>query len=107
MLLHLRLVFIVVVLAGLAIGCSNDAGADGAIAGVVSEVTGTDEVVESFVVLDANGDSHRFAPAPDMVVSGTSQTMRDLVVSGDEVSVTYETGTDGHLIATDVIIVDR
>ena len=84
--------------------CSEPALTEDTIVGIVTEVTGDSSSIESFVVLDAKGDSHKFSPSQTMEVAGEPQShLRDYVVSGDPVEVTFHEGPDGELIADEVV----
>lgn len=85
-------------------GCSDSADTDGEIVGVVAEVTGDLSGVESFVVLDTDGGSHKFIPRSGLIVMGAPPShLRDHVISGIRVKVIYREGPDGELIADEVL----
>ncbi len=99
----MRTVLAVVLLVVVATSCSASEAIDGEVVGVVSEVTGDLSGIESFVVLDSNGDSHKFIPADGMTVVGAPPShLRDHLLSGELVKVIYHEGSDGELIADDV-----
>ena len=101
---NVRSVLAFVALAILLTACGAPVGVDGEIVGIVTEVTGDLSGVESFVVLDPNGDSHKFTPADGMtVVGGPPFHLRDHLLSGEAVRVIYHEGTGGELIAEDVL----
>jgi len=98
-----RAVLLSVVLAIAASACATSASTEGEVVGVVSEVTGDLSGVESFVVLDSNGDSHKFIPGDGMTVMGSPPMhLRDHLISGEPVKVLYHDGPDSELIADDV-----
>ena len=93
----------VMVLAVGVVGCSGVPETEGDVIGIVTEVTGDLTRIESFVVLDASGDSHKFTPAEGMTVMGAPAShLRDHVVSGEPVRVIHHEGSSGELIADDV-----
>ena len=99
----MRLIVVLAVAALVATACSAEA-IDGEVVGIVTEVTGDLSGIESFVVLDPNGDSHKFIPADGMtVVGGPPFHLRDHLLSGEAVKVIYHEGTGGELIAEDVL----
>lgn len=103
-------VYLLLVIAGLSAaiaGCSTDAASEGEVVGIVTEVTGDLVEIQSFVVLDANGDSHKFFPGEGMTVMGAPAShLRDHVVSGAAVRVLYVKVDDGALVAVDVVHAD-
>jgi hypothetical protein len=59
--------------------------------------------VESFVVLDAEGNSHKFIPSPGLEVMGQAPShLRDHVVSGEPVTVVYHENPAGEHVADQV-----
>jgi hypothetical protein len=83
--------------------CSDPAGEEGEVVGIVTEVTGDLTGVESFVVLDAEGDSFKFKPRDGLMVMGQQPShLRDHVISGEPVTVTYHQDASGELIADEV-----
>ncbi len=95
---------VVIAVAVIASGCSGAAESEGEVVGVVTEVTGDLTGIESFVVLDTDGDSHKFTPGDGMTVMGAPAShLRDHVVSGEPVRVIYHEGSEGELIADDVV----
>jgi hypothetical protein len=83
--------------------CSGPPETEGEVAGVVTEVTGDLSGVESFVVLDDDGDSYKFVPGSGLEVMGNPPShLRDHVVSGDPVIVTYHEDALGVLVADEV-----
>lgn len=107
MALHLRRMTRVLLAASVALivlsGCSAAEESSGEIIGTVTEVTGDLTSVESFVVIDGSGDSFKFVPGEGMTVAGGPVShLRDHVVSGEQVSVRFHSGTNGELIADDV-----
>ena len=97
----LLLVALPIVLLGSA--CSESPGGDGEIIGVVTEVTGDLSGIESFVVLHVEGGSFKFKPRSGLLVMGAPPShLRDHVVSGEPVKVTYHENSVGELIADEV-----
>lgn len=85
-------------------GCStSDITGDNTLTGVVSEVNGDLTTVSGFVVLAADGSSHRFTPVDGLLFDGGPLThIREHVVTGQPVVVTFELGGNGELVATGV-----
>ncbi len=102
----LRIVRTLMAVAAVAIGvsaCSGLPGSEGDVVGIVTEVTGDLTAIESFVVLDTAGDSHKFTPVDGMTVMGSPAShLRDHVVSGEPVRVIHHNGPNGELVADDV-----
>jgi len=96
-----RLAVPVLLVALVASACGGDAaGPEPTISGVVTEVTGDLSVVKSFVVLDVEGDSHMFYPEEGLLfLGGPLPHLRDHVLSGQRVTVTFEETNDGRRIA--------
>ena len=99
--LSFRLTMVVGLVAVVAAACAGDAvGSEMSISGVVTEMTGDLSVVQSFVVLDSDGDSHLFSPEEGLLfLGGPLSHLRDHVLSGERVTVTFEETSDGRLIA--------
>jgi hypothetical protein len=94
---------VLVVLSVFASACSASTPSEGEVFGIVTEVTGDLSGVESFVVLDTEGDSHKFIPSPGLEVMGQAPShLRDHVVSGEPVTVTYHENSTGELVADQV-----
>jgi hypothetical protein len=91
-----------------AVGCaSDDSGASDEVVGVVAEVTGDLTHVESFVVLDDEGNSHLLTPAEGLLFyGGPLSHLRDHIVSGERVRVTFEEGAYGAMTATLIVHAD-
>jgi hypothetical protein len=88
-----------VVLVVSACGGDSDDAPD-TVEGIVSEVTGDLTTVESLVILDADGNSHLFKPTPGLLFyGGPLSHLRDHVVTGQRVAVTFETGAYGESVA--------
>jgi hypothetical protein len=85
-------------------GCATvDSGRSNQVSGVVSEVSGDLTTVTGFVVLDEDGSSHRFTPANGLLFNGGSLThLREHVITGQRVVVTFEQGAEGELVAVHV-----
>lgn len=96
----MRFAVVVAVVAVLA-GCSSpEQQAANQIEGIVTEVTGDLEHVESFVVLDGDGMSHLLTPEDGLLFyGGPVSHLRDHIVSGERVVVTFEEGAYGAMIA--------
>lgn len=100
---NVKFVLALVVLALFATSCATDDATDGEVVGIVTEVTGNLSDIESFVVLDDDGDSHKFTPADGMTVVGAPAShLRDHILSGEPVRVIYHEGPEGELVADDV-----
>ncbi len=99
-----RLAWVVAVGVALAVSlgaCSAGGGDDAPISGIVTEVTGDLTTVESFVVLDGTGRSHKFVPADGLLFYGGPLThLRDHVVTGQPITVTFVEGFEGEKTAT-------
>lgn len=94
---------IAIALAVIASACSASTSTEGEVFGIVTEVTGDLSGVESFVVLDADGNSHKFVPSPELEVMGQAPShLRDHVVSGEPVTVIYHENSAGELVADEV-----
>lgn len=91
-----------------AVGCaSDDSGGSQEVVGVVTEVTGDLTQVESFVVLDADGNSHLMTPQNGLLFyGGPLSHLRDHIVTGERVRVTFEEGAYGAMTATLVVHAD-
>lgn len=97
------LILVALSLAALGSACSGSWNGDGEVAGVVTEVTGDLSGIESFVVLDAEGESFKFQPRIGLLVMGAPPShLRDHVVSGEPVRVTYHENSAGELVADEV-----
>lgn len=85
-------------------GCSTaDPASDNMLSGVISEVSGDLTTVTGFVVLAEDGSSHRFTPMDGLLFEGGPLThLRQHVVTGQRVVVTFELGTSGELVAVRV-----
>lgn len=81
--------------------CGNaDDESEHTVSGIVTEVTGDLTVVESFVVLDDDGDSHLFRPAPGLLFYGGPLIhLRDHVITAQRVTVTFEESPSGEMTA--------
>jgi hypothetical protein len=82
-------------------GCgSDDSGEANTVEGIVTEVTGDLTAVESLVIMDSEGKSHFFKPTPGLLFyGGPLSHLRDHVVTGQRVVVTFEAGAYGERIA--------
>lgn len=97
------LILVALSLAALGSACSGSSDGDGEVVGVVTEVTGDLSGIESFVVLDAEGESFKFQPRTGLLVMGAPPShLRDHVVSGEPVRVTYHENSAGELMADEV-----
>jgi hypothetical protein len=100
----MRALVLLVFLAIAASACATSESTEGEVVGIVTEVTGDLSSVESFVVLDSNGDSYKFIPGDGMTVMGSPPMhLRDHLISGEPVKVMYHEGRDSELIADDVV----
>lgn len=96
------LVALLVVVASFGAACGDgDAGSGGtSVEGIVSEVTGDLSNVETFVVLDDQGNSHLFTPEPGLLFYGGPLThLRDHIVTGQRIKVTFEDSAYGEMTA--------
>lgn len=97
------ILLVVCALSVIASACSGSTSTEGEVLGIVTEVTGDLSGVESFVVLDAEGNSHKFIPSPGLEVMGQAPShLRDHVVSGEPVTVAYHENSEGELVADGV-----
>ena len=98
------LVVLVVVVALVLAGCSGSDPVSGdTVTGVVSEVNGDLTTVTGFVLMAPDGSSHRFTPADGLLFEGGPLPhLREHVITGQLVIVTFEQGPDGGLIAVHV-----
>ena len=79
---------------------SEESSAADTVEGIVTEVTGDLTAVESLVILDSEGKSHLFKPTPGLLFyGGPLSHLRDHVVTGQRVVVTFEAGAYGEQIA--------
>ncbi len=94
-------VAVIALLGAVATGCASAHElADNQVSGVVTEVTGDLTGVVSFVVLDNDGNSHLFRPAPGLLFYGGPLIhLRDHVTTGQRVTVTFETAAYGEMTA--------
>jgi hypothetical protein len=92
---------VIMVVALVVSACASDGSEDSnTVEGIVSEVTGDLASVESLVILDSNGKSHLFKPEPGLLFyGGPLSHLRDHVVTGQRVVVTFEVGAYGERIA--------
>lgn len=98
------LILAVLVFAVVLAGCSATSDSVREVVGVVTGVTGNLTDIESFVVLDSEGNSHLFEPADGMTVNGAPPShLRDHLVSGETVRVFFHEGSSGTRIADDVM----
>jgi len=97
------LLLVISTVAALASACSGSSGHEGEVVGIVTEVTGDLSGVESFVVLNTEGDSFKFKPRSGLLVMGAPPShLRDHVLSGELVRVVYHEDSEGELIAEEV-----
>lgn len=96
---------VAVVIAAVAVGCaSDDTGSSNEIVGVVTELTGDLTHVESFVVLDDEGNSHLMTPSEGLLFyGGPLSHLRDHIVTGERVRVTFSEGAYGAMTATLIV----
>jgi hypothetical protein len=102
--LHLALALVAVTAIVSLSACSTSGtGGGNTLTGVISEVSGDLTNVSGFVVLAEDGSSHRFTPTEGLLFEGGPLThLREHVVTGQRVVVTFERGVAGELIATSV-----
>lgn len=83
------------------VGCSSpNELASNQVSGIVTEVSGDLTSVDSFVVLDSDGNSHLFRPAPGLLFYGGPLIhLRDHVTTGQRVTVTFESAAYGGMTA--------
>ena len=81
--------------------CTSDGSENSDIVeGIVTEVTGDLTAVESLVIMDSDGKSHFFKPSPGLLFYGGPLThLRDHVVTGQRVVVTFEADPYGERVA--------
>ena len=95
---------VLVTAAALGSACSGAPDREGEVVGIVTEVTGDLNGVESFVVLALDGGSFKFKPRAGLIVVGAPPSeLRDRVISGEAVKVTYHQEPAGDLIADEVV----
>jgi hypothetical protein len=95
----LYVVVATVVIVVSACGANSDDPPD-TVEGIVSEVTGDLTTVESLVIMDADGNSHLFKPTSGLLFYGAPLShLRDHVVTGQRVAVTFDIGAYGERIA--------
>lgn len=83
-------------------GCGADQAVVMQVEGAVSQVTGTD-TVDAFVVVDDDGVSHAFVPAPGLRCDGEPLThLRTHLIERDRVRVTYESSASGRRVAVTI-----
>ena len=102
---HLLVIAVLAVAAIAVAGCSSaTTTSDNTLTGVISEVTGDLTSVSAFVVLDEDGSSHKFVPVEGLLFEGGPLShLREHIVTGDPVVVTFESGAGGELIAVHVV----
>jgi hypothetical protein len=86
-------------------GCASDDSRDAnTVEGIVTDVTGDLTAVESLVIMDSDGKSHFFRPTPGLLFyGGPLSHLRDHVVTGQRVVVTFEAGAYGERIAVLIV----
>lgn len=90
-------------------GCASGQGtdADGFVTGFVSQVTGSDIAVDSFVLVDEDGSSHMFVPGVDLTCDGEPLVhLRTHLVERDRLRVTHARNAAGALEATSIAHLD-
>ena len=81
---------LVAVVIGVLSACSSSV-VDGTVEGTVSQVTGTGDDVAAFVVVDDEGNSHRFVPAEGLTCGGLPiGHLREHLVERDRIIVTHD-----------------
>lgn len=95
-----RCLVLVIAVAVVASACASGDG-DAPIEGIVTQVSGELSAVETFIVLDDQGDSHQFEPTPGLLFyGGPLDHLRDHILTGQRIKVTYETAAYGAMVAT-------
>lgn len=94
----------IVLIMFLVAGCSSSGqDPDNTVSGVVTEVNGDLSSVTGFVVLTDDGASHKFEPQTGLLFSGGPLShLREHVVTGQRVVVSFTQGDGGELIAVQV-----
>ena len=96
---------LLVAMAVLLPACRNDPASD-EVVGIVSQVTG-DGTVASFVIVDADGASRAFVPAPGLTCDGEPlEHLRAHLLERDRISVRFDTTGDGAPIAVEITHLD-
>jgi hypothetical protein len=92
---------LVIAVAMVGAGCVSDSVEDeNTVEGIVTEVTGDLVAVETLVIMDSDGKSHLFKPKPGLLFyGGPLSHLRDHVVTGQRVVVTFDHGAYGDRIA--------
>ena len=74
------------------------------VTGIVTEVDGDLVTVERFVVVAPSSESFTFEPAPGLLFDDRAPLshLQDHVRSGEPVTVRFEVGDDGTLVAVEV-----
>lgn len=104
-------ILVVVALAGavalVGTACSDSASADGPVEGIITQVSGELGSVETFIVLDDDGKSHQFTPEPGLLFyGGPLDHLRDHIVTGQRVVVTFEESAYGKNTAVLILHAD-
>ncbi|MGI9584850.1 MAG: hypothetical protein ACR2N7_04605 [Acidimicrobiia bacterium] len=101
------LLLIIATISVAAAACSDGGGSDEPVEGIVTQVTGELGSVETFIVLDDHGNSHLFTPEPGLLFyGGPLDHLRDHIVSGQRVVVTYESSAYGNQTAVLILHAD-
>jgi hypothetical protein len=87
--------------------CSDSESADDPVEGIITQVSGELGSVETFIVLDDNGKSHQFTPEPGLLFyGGPLDHLRDHIVTGQRVVVTFESSAYGSNTAVLIVHAD-
>ncbi len=87
--------------------CSDSASADDPVEGIITQVSGELGSVETFIVLDDNGKSHQFTPKPGLLFyGGPLDHLRDHIVTGQRVVVSFESSAYGNNTAVLILHAD-
>ena len=101
---------IVLMIAAIAVSssaCSDDGGSDEPVEGIITQVTGALGSVETFIALDDRGNSHQFTPEPGLLFyGGPLDHLRDHIVTGQRVVVTFESSAYGNQTAVLIVHTD-
>lgn len=97
------LLLAVAILMSAVAGCTSDTSTDDTVVGIVTQVSGDLGSVESFIITDPQGQSYQFTPVDGLLFDGGPiDHLREHIVSGDPVKVSYERSDDGAMIAVEV-----
>jgi hypothetical protein len=87
--------------------CSDSGSAGDPVEGIITQVSGELGSVETFIVFDDNGKSHQFTPEPGLLFyGGPLDHLRDHIVTGQRVVVTFESSAYGSNTAVLILHAD-